>query len=131
MRRSEMEYKKFVKTLEVSETDEIYGFGLKCYLQGVNDHYKAVEEITLAEIAKRIEDEQFIEYIKHILEHPEEMVPLADKNGNTVEVVSNCSTANECVCFPDRCSALECGDGMCHQEMNIDISKRPDGTYIS
>lgn len=62
--RSEFEYRKYVQPLGISESDEIYGFGFKCYLQGINDNFKVVEEIALPEIAKRIEDDQFIAYIK-------------------------------------------------------------------
>ena len=76
--RSEFEYRKYVQTLGISESDEIYGFGFKCYLQGINDNFKVVEEIALPEIAKRIEDDQFIAYIKNLLEHPESMVELPE-----------------------------------------------------
>lgn len=76
--RSEFEYRKYVQTLGISESDEIYGFGFKCYLQGINDNFKVVEEIALPEIAKRIEDDQFIAYIKNLLEHPESMVELLE-----------------------------------------------------
>lgn len=76
--RSEFEYRKYVQTLGISESDEIYGFGFKYYLQGINDNFKVVEEIALPEIAKRIEDDQFIAYIKNLLEHPEQMAELPE-----------------------------------------------------
>lgn len=76
--RSEFEYRKYVQPLGISVSDEIYGFGFKCYLQGINDNFKVVEEIALPEIAKRIEDDQFIAYIKNLLEHPEQMAELPE-----------------------------------------------------
>ena len=106
MTRSEFEYRKYVQTLGISESDEIYGFRFKCYLQGINDNFKVVEEIALPEIAKRIEDDQFIAYIKNLLEHPEQMAKLLENNGTVVEVVTKCSDAKGCICFPDRCPQL-------------------------
>ena len=129
--RSEFEYRKYVQTLGISESDEIYGFGFKCYLQGINNNFKVVEEIALPEIAKRIEDDQFIAYIKNLLEHPEQMAELPENNGTVVEVITKCSDAKGCICFPDRCPAIDCNDEMCHQKVRIDISKNPEETYLN
>lgn len=49
------------------------------------------------------------------------MAELPENNGTVVEVITKCSDAKGCICFPDRCSAIDCKDEMCHQKVRIDI----------
>ena len=74
------------------------------YYLGVNTNVKS-EDVSIEEVMKMIETEEFLRNISNLIEHPDEVPENAtldvDNENNTVKLISDCNGYN-CSCSPQR-----------------------------
>lgn len=77
------------------------------YQQGHLDLSPMGEEISTEEVAKEVEDNLFLDFVKSCIENPPES---AMNPSDYVEITYPCIGRDKCIAWPDRCSEIG-GDG--------------------
>jgi len=111
-------FEKFYKTVKF-DPEQFKEILWKFYLQGHYDTSPIGEDITDEEVAKMVEDQCFMDFIKSCIE---DKIPEAENHSSDfVEIAYPCTAEDKakCIAWPDRCEEVG-GDGvLCKRVINL------------
>jgi len=111
-------FEKFYNTVKF-DPEQFKELLWKFYLQGHNDPTPVGEDMTDEEVAKMVEDQCFMDFVKSCIENknPKEEIQSSD----FVEITYPCTAEDKekCIAWPDRCEDVGCDGNFCKRIINI------------
>ena len=111
-------FEKFYKTVKF-DPEQFKEILWKFYLQGHNDPAPVGEDISDEAVAKMVEDQCFMDFIKSCIE---DKIPETENHpSDFVEIAYPCTAEDKakCIAWPDRCEDVGCDGNVCKRIINL------------